>query len=228
MEPRLTKLNDNEILKYLGYRGQKLTPEIEEQMALCEKRVAEAAAPRLTYKIVEVKRGGADGSEISCGGVPLKGGDIRGMLEHCGRAVLVGATLGPDIERVLRRYEITNMADALIMDACASTAVENVVNNFENDMRAAIESEGFYLTERFSPGYGDLPLDTQKSLVPALEMEKRIGVSLSSSMLMIPRKSVTAIMGISDVPYVSTRTECEKCMMFRDCAFRKKGTTCHG
>ena len=228
MEPRLTKLNDNEILKYLGYRGQKLTPEIEAQIALCEERVIAAADPRLTYKIVDVERDGPDGSGISCGGVPLAGDDIKGMLEHCRRAVLVGATLGPGIERVLRRYEITNMADALIMDACASTAVENVVNNFEEDMRADVEAEGLYLTERFSPGYGDLPLDTQKSLVPALEMEKRIGVSLSSSMLMIPRKSVTAVMGISDVPYVSARTECEKCMMFRDCAFRKEGTTCHG
>ena len=228
MEPRLTKLNDNEILKYLGYRGQKLTPEIEAQIALCEERVIAAAAPRLTYKIVDVERDGRDSGRISCGGVPLAGDDIKGMLEHCRRAVLVGATLGPDIERVLRRYEITNMADALIMDACASTAVENVVNNFEEDMRADVEAEGLYLTERFSPGYGDLPLDTQKSLVPALEMEKRIGVSLSSSMLMIPRKSVTAVMGISDVPYVSARTECEKCMMFRDCTFRKEGTTCHG
>nr|MCR5785210.1 methionine synthase [Eubacterium sp.] len=89
------------------------------------------------------------------------------------------------------------------------------------------ESGGLYLTDRFSPGYGDLPLNTQNALCEALNTSRRIGLTVTKNHLLIPRKSVTAIMGISSVPVTLRKRGCETCSMFLDCDYRKDGITCN-
>ena len=218
-EPRFTTLNMNEILKYLGFRGQELTEEIAAQIRRCTDEVLAAATPRLTYRHVPLE----DGAVL---GVTFAGNDIPRMLEPCEEVVLFGATLGPGVERLMMRYEVVNAADSVIMDACASTAIENICNNFESDMRHAVEAEGRYLTDRFSPGYGDLPITEQPKFFALLDMTRRIGVSLTPTTIMVPRKSVTAIMGIARTPQPHRPPDCEHCLMFRTCPFRKAGRRC--
>ena len=218
-EPRFTTLNMNEILKYLGFRGQELTEEIAAQIKRCTDEVLAAATPRLTYRHAPLE----DGAVL---GVTFAGNDIPRMLEPCEEVVLFGATLGPGVERLMMRYEVTNAADSVIMDACASTAIENICNNFESDMRRAVEAEGRYLTDRFSPGYGDLPIAEQPKIFALLDMTRRIGVSLTPTTIMVPRKSVTAIMGIARTPQPHRPPDCEHCLMFRTCPFRKAGRRC--
>lgn len=218
-EPRFTALNMNEILKYLGFRGQELTEEIAVQIKRCTQEVLHAATPRLTYRQAAIE----DGCVL---GVTFAGKDIPQMLVPCEEAVLFGATLGPGVERLMMRYEVTNAADSVIMDACASTAIENICNNFESDMRNAVEAEGRYLTDRFSPGYGDLPIAEQPKFFALLDMQRRVGVSLTSTLIMVPRKSVTAIMGVARTPQPHRPPDCERCLMFRNCPFRKAGRRC--
>ena len=218
-EPRFTTLNMNEILKYLGFRGQELTEEIAAQIKRCTDEVLAAATPRLTYRHGPLENGAVLG-------VTFAGNDIPRMLEPCEEVVLFGATLGPGVERLMMRYEVTNAADSVIMDACASTAIENICNNFESDMRRAVEAEGRYLTDRFSPGYGDLPIAEQPKFFALLDMTRRIGVSLTPTTIMVPRKSVTAIMGIARTPQPHRPPDCEHCLMFRTCPFRKAGRRC--
>ncbi|WP_040394578.1 vitamin B12 dependent-methionine synthase activation domain-containing protein [Centipeda periodontii] len=218
-EPRFTTLNMNEILKYLGFRGQELTEEIAAQIRRCTDEVLAAATPRLTYRHAPLE----DGAVL---GVTFAGNDIPRMLEPCEEVVLFGATLGPGVERLMMRYEVVNAADSVIMDACASTAIENICNNFESDMRRTVEAEGRYLTDRFSPGYGDLPISEQPKFFALLDMTRRIGVSLTPTTIMVPRKSVTAIMGIARTPQPHRPPDCEHCLMFRTCPFRKAGRRC--
>ena len=218
-EPRFTTLNINEILKYLGFRGQELTEEIAAQIRRCTDEVLAAATPRLTYRHAPLE----DGAVL---GVTFAGNDIPRMLEPCEEVVLFGATLGPGVERLMMRYEVVNAADSVIMDACASTAIENICNNFESDMRRTVEAEGRYLTDRFSPGYGDLPISEQPKFFALLDMTRRIGVSLTPTTIMVPRKSVTAIMGIARTPQPHRPPDCEHCLMFRTCPFRKAGRRC--
>ena len=218
-EPRFTTLNMNEILKYLGFRGQELTEEIAAQIRRCSDEVLAAATPRLTYRLAPLDNGAVLG-------VTFAGNDIPRMLEPCEEVVLFGATLGPGVERLMMRCEVVNAADSVIMDACASTAIENICNNFESDMRRAVEAEGRYLTDRFSPGYGDLPISEQPKFFALLDMTRRIGVSLTPTTIMVPRKSVTAIMGIARTPQPHRPPDCEHCLMFRTCPFRKAGRRC--
>lgn len=222
MEARLTELNYNEILMYLGYRGQTVTPELERQIRDCAEAVTKASQPRLVYRRIRLENGKIPGLE-------LEGEDMRELLAPCREAVLMAATLGPRVEQLLMRREVTDMADAVIMDSCASTAIENVCDHFEFDLREELKAEGLYLTDRFSPGYGDLPLNTQPRFCAALNTVRRIGLTVNpKNYIMVPRKSVTAILGIADTPRKLRKRGCEVCSMFLTCAYRKEGISCHG
>ncbi|MDO4960916.1 MAG: vitamin B12 dependent-methionine synthase activation domain-containing protein [Eubacteriales bacterium] len=238
---RLTKINYNEVLMYLGHRGQDIDSSVDEQIRRCIDIIANAAAPKLTWRMAQVRDGMPEG-------FALPGKDIRKLLESSEQAVFLAVTLGAGIDRLLLQYEIRDMADAFILDACAAAAVENVCNNFEEDIKAGIdkraadESAGtelpakaesggnktYYLTDRFSPGYGDLPIETQKLFAEFLNTSRTIGVNVTENYLMIPRKSVTAVLGISNVPQSHRASGCEVCSMFRTCPYRKNGSTCTG
>ncbi len=216
---RMPDLNYNEILMYLGHRGQEVTPEIERQIRTCMGEVRDAAVPRLVYSRLPVKEG-------QINNFPMEGQDIRGVLHPCCEAVLLAVTIGVRVEQILMRYEVTNMADAVIMDACASVAVENVCDQFEEEMREQLENEGLFLTSRFSPGYGDLPIDTQIRMCEVLNTSRRIGLTVTDRYIMVPRKSVTAVMGISKKPQELRKRGCEACGMFLNCPYRKRGIVC--
>lgn len=220
VEARLTDIPRDEVLRYLGYRGQSIDENLERQISVCIQAVSQCAKPRLTYRILPVNNGQADGLE-------LEGSDIKTLLEPCSSMIAMAATLGPEAEALLRRTEVTNMADAVIMDSAQSAAIENVCDNFESDMRLIYRSEGLYLTDRFSPGYGDLPLSCQKTISELLVAEKRIGLSVMQNMIMVPRKSVTCIIGISGKKTALVRRGCSNCSASRTCQYRKTGRFCN-
>lgn len=218
---RLEAININEVLLYLSYRGGELPPELEHDISLCAEAIMSAARPRLTYRIFPVE----DGQPVGAG-LHLEGKDIQRHLESCREAVLMAATLGPDVETLLMRTQITDMAKALIMDSCASAAIENVCDNFESDLRQEYTKKGLYLTDRFSPGYGDMPISQQAGFCDTLDVRRRIGLTVSASGILIPRKSVTAVLGASDAPRKRRSSGCANCSMFRSCTIRRDGRIC--
>ena len=116
------------------------------------------------------------------------------------------------------------MSGALILDAAGSAAVENVCDNLCADLAAAFAPR--HLTDRFSPGYGDLPLNQQRWFFSLLDINRRLGVSLTESGLMVPQKTVTALVGVSDREQPKRPTGCESCALAERCAFRKEGKRC--
>ncbi|MCD8344332.1 MAG: vitamin B12 dependent methionine synthase, activation domain protein [Oscillospiraceae bacterium] len=220
MQARLGELDRDEILTYLGFHGRECPAELVGPLSVGMRRVTEAARPRLVYRRLPL-----EGGKIR--GLPLGGGDIRALLAPCREAVLLAVTLGGGVERLLMRSGVSDMGDAVIMDACASAAVESVCENFDADLRLALHGEGLYLTDRFSPGYGDLPLDCQSALCEALNAQRRIGLTVTETQILIPRKSVTAIMGIADTPQPLQRHGCGKCSLSATCPYRKEGAKCH-
>ena len=90
MQARLTQLNYQEILMYLGHRGQECPAELEQQIHRCMEDVTKAAEPRLVYRILPVSGGQVQG-------FPLEGNDMRELLADCQQAVLMAVTLGPQV-----------------------------------------------------------------------------------------------------------------------------------
>jgi cobalamin-dependent methionine synthase I len=54
---------------------------------------------------------------------------------------------------------------------------------------------------RYSPGYGDLGIENNKGILDVLSAQRNIGLTITDSGIMIPRKSVVAIMGVSELKY---------------------------
>ena len=90
----------------------------------------------------------------------------------------------------------------------------------------ARQSAPLYLTDRFSPGYGDFPLAQQAEIFRVLDISRRIGVTLTDSGLMVPQKTVTAVLGLSAVPVKKRPKGCAACDLFETCPYRKEGSPC--
>lgn len=220
MEARLTEIERNQVLQYLGYRGGGVSASVEEALARCSAALMAAAKPRVIWRLYPLTGDAVLGGT----GFALQGQDIRALLRDCREVILLAATLGSEVERLIRRAQVSDMADAVILDACGSAAIENVCDNLCTDLADAFAPR--CLTDRFSPGYGDMPLSQQADLFAALDVTRRIGVSLSESGLMLPQKSVTALVGVADQPQPMRHRGCAACQLFETCAFRKEGSNC--
>ena len=218
MEPRLTHIDENEVLRYLRYHSPVIPEDILEDVARCRQVILDTAKPRAVYRIFDWDPDlPLPGTEFIPGGE-----DIRALLRDCRQVILFGATLGAEVDNLLRRAQIRNMADAVILDCCGSAAIENVCDNLCDDLQASLPG---YLTDRFSPGYGDFPFSQQPEFCRVLDMQRRIGVSLTPGGLMVPQKTVTALLGVSDRPQ-QKRRDCAGCTQYEACEYRKEGMSC--
>lgn len=211
-----------EVLRYLGYRGGDIDGQVMYQLDLAREKVLTSGIPRSMYAIYPLERNG--GLILSGTVFALEGRDIERHLTGCNRVILMSATLGEGIQAEIRRAQVTDMALAAIIDATADTAVEAVCDLLQAELER--ELAGKYLTERFSPGYGDMPLSQQGPLCQVLDTARKIGVTVTGNFLLSPCKSVTALIGISDSPIEHSGRGCDSCNLALSCEFRKAGKTC--
>lgn len=143
---------------------------------------------------------------------------LASTLAGCDSAVLFGATIGVELDRLIAKYGRLSPTKALLMQGIGAERIEALCDAF----CAAYEAErGARLTARFSPGYGDLALETQRALFAALDLPRKIGLTLNDSLLMSPTKSVTAIAGVGAHGAVKDKAKCARCHK-SDCAFRSE------
>jgi hypothetical protein len=184
------ELDRGEILRYAMCKD---TDDISSMIDEC----VNECVPRLCYKVCyrrfELKR---DGEWLDLGFVKTKSEALRRNLLGCDEVVVFAATVGLYMDRLIARYTHTSAAKSLIMCAVGSERVESLCDAFERDIAKEAKSVGKNTRPRFSPGYGDLPLELQSDIFRALAPEGKIGISLNQSLLMSPSKSVTAIIGI--------------------------------
>lgn len=218
-------INKEEVLRYLGYKGQDIDENINNTIEECREEIKKVITPRVVYSYKNINSSD-DGVEVITTNLILKGKDIKEHLKNSTECVLMAVTLGNEVEKKTRLYEKTNLTKALILDACATTAVEEVCDIVENSIKEKAILNGMNITFRYSPGYGDLPLDVQNSFLRALEAQKKIGLTVSENNLLFPRKSVTAIIGIVDNGIEKKRKSCKECSNYENCSFRREGESC--
>ncbi|MBE7011243.1 MAG: Vitamin B12 dependent methionine synthase activation subunit [Ruminococcaceae bacterium] len=119
--------------------------------------------------------------------------DLSKNLKGCKKAYIFAVTLGMDIDRLLYRYSLLSPSKHFIFDALASSLAEAGADRAEEIIRG-----GIVCSPRFSPGYGDLPLEIQPDILKLLNAGKLLGITINNALLMSPGKSVTAIMGIKN------------------------------
>lgn len=216
------ELNLTEALRYLGIVGQ--APEsVQTDAAAMAQHLMNTVEPRYTYRIYSLQHTGG-GVFLPEAGFLLPGTDAARMLAQCDHAALLACTLGARFETLLRAEQARDMAKAVILDACGSAWIEAGCDQAEQELAARLP--GRFLTDRFSPGYGDLPLSLQLDICTALDTPRRLGLHVTDHFLLNPSKSVTAIIGISNQPQMARIRGCAYCSMQNTCALRKGGKNC--
>ena len=109
-------------------------------------------------------------------------------------------------------------AASAVADAVCSALIEDYCDEMQAQLAAAEAEGGLYLRPRFSPGYGDFALESQREIFSRLACEKRIGLTLTDTLMMVPFKSVTAVIGVTGTP-ACAYNKCAACTNTA-CAFR--------
>lgn len=218
------------VLRYLAYRGQELDEEmkqlIEQIIQLCE----QTARPRYLTMVCQLS---SDRQLLlpQGGKLFLPGNDIHTHLQQAKQCLLIAATLGMEVELKLRQLQSQNMTSALIFDAACDALIEDVVDQVQEECALQMAANGLSIGKRYSPGYGDLPLSLQKQLLAVLNAQRRIGLTVSDSYLLIPRKSVTALAAIytAEAGHAAAGTRsgsCNNCRLYANCPYRRGGSYC--
>ena len=228
----LTNLPKKEVLRYLGWKGTEIPPALDATIERCMEETCRLSSPVYIYRRFSIARE-TKGIRLLHTPYTLEGADIAAHLLGCKELYLMCATLGLGIDREIRRRMLTIPEEAIILDACATAAIEETADLAEAEIAHICKQEGAGITWRFSPGYGDLPLQTQKWLLPLMDTQRKMGLTLTESLLMTPGKSVSAILGVTHIPPSQkkatpgdTKNPCERCPNRETCAYRKRGEHC--
>ncbi len=141
-------------------------------------------------------------------------------FEHLERMAFCVCTIGPALEGEVTRLTTSDeLLRGVVLDAIGSVAAEAVAEYIDKKIAAEAAREGLKTSCRASPGYGDWDVREQGSIFELLPAE-RIGVRLSPSFMMIPRKSISFAIHVAKEPeMLRSENSCENCSK-RDCQFR--------
>ena len=206
-----------EAIRYLGYG----THAIDEQtLALVERSMEELSAgvrERFIYRIFELSQ---DGETLQIGDWKIRSRSLSKNMKGCGQVIVFAATLGTAADQMIRRASVTEMARAVVLQACAAALLEEYCDSCQEKIAGELAEKGWYLRPRFSPGYGDFDIHHQERLVKVLQADKTIGLPMTKSCMLTPTKSVPALIGASREQIPCHRQGCEACGK-TDCAYRR-------
>ena len=214
----MIEINEREVARYLSYRGAEPDETVHGLIRSCIAEVNEAAVPKTIHQRFPLAYSEETGFQVAS--LRFTSESLRRNLSGCDEVFLFAATLGIAVDTLIRRTAMLDAAKGLVMQAAAAAAIESVCDEENAKLRQEVEAEGLYLRPRFSPGYGDLSLECQQGFIRILKTQKNIGLTLTDSGLMVPIKSVTALIGISSIPTLCHHEGCEACTK-TDCAFRR-------
>lgn len=213
-----------EVYRYLGYRRAVPDAAVRDEIEACIGDLEKAVTPRYIYRYYDLETISTEDpglNVLKVAGMEIRSRNLTRTLRGCREAAIMACTLGLGPDRLIARANVTGVSRAAIYQAASAAMIETVCDEVNEQIRKEAEKRGLYCRPRFSPGYGDLPLELQAGISRALNMAKEAGIFLSESLLMTPSKSVTAIIGLSDIPQPCHVKGCEACSMADTCSFRR-------
>ena len=186
-------LDLSEIRRYAGMREK--TPETEAMLQSCLREVENALTYRVCYCEFPLS---FEKNTIDLGFAKVTSSDLNKNLDGCHSILLFAATVGLALDRLINRYATVSPTRSLFFQAIGAERIEGLCNTFVSEVSKQKSKEGTVLRPRFSPGYGDLPLQLQTNIFEVLDCPRKIGLSLNQSLIMSPTKSVTALIGLTN------------------------------
>lgn len=206
-----------EAVRYLGYGKHAVD---DQTLALVRDAFAELdriAEKRIIYRIFEIQ---VTDEDIRIEQMQIRSSSLTRNLKGCEKVVLLGATLGIQVDLLMKRYACTDMAKAVVLQACGAALLEEYLDDWQEQLEQKLEQEGWYLRPRFSPGYGDFSIMHQGEILRMLDAAKKIGLTMTEGSMLTPTKSVTALIGLSGQKEPCHRKGCEACEK-TDCIYRR-------
>lgn len=216
-------INEREIWRYSGYYGIKdnidceLARELDDTITLLK----DSFTYKVCYRRLDISwEAGMPVLPFEC-----NSRNLATCLNNCSEIIIFAATIGINIDRMIARYQRISPTKALLMQAYGAERIECLCDVFCREIKNEAVLSHRTITPRYSPGYGDMPLDKQKDIFALLDCSRQIGISLNESLLMTPSKSVTAIFGIGrgveDNRLAPDDNKCSGCNK-TSCEFRKQ------
>ena len=157
----------------------------------CKSELLKVINYKYAYKKVMVDL--SENNYVNLGFCSVKSKNLYKNLQGCNSAIILAVTAGIGVDRLLGRLNMLSQSKHFITDALSSAAVESFCDYVNQTIDEKYETK-----PRFSPGYGDLPLEIQPSILKLLSADKTLGITLNNSLLMTPVKSITAIIGVQN------------------------------
>lgn len=220
--PSLQELSTSEIQRYSGMKDSQHFPVAAVEAAAIEALLL--SRPQSSWELYSYDA--STGIIDSPTPITLTAPSIRSHLVNSQKVIVLSATIGESLEQSSADYfSQGSYSHALLLDAAGSTAVEAVVDQLESFLFNQFSVQGFSFTQRFSPGYGDWSIEIQPQMLLLTHAEK-INIMSTCSCMLLPRKSVTAIIGLQAGQArqnVDTHCQigCANCSL-TNCASRKK------
>ncbi len=212
------EISRKEVRRYLGYGRNEGDETVNALIEECISELLAAASPKNISQAYPLTLLADDWIDFNV--FQTRSRNLSRNLKDCSEVILFAATLGTGVDVLLHKYTKLQMSKAVTMQAAATAMIEEYCDEENRILKQEYEARGLYLRPRFSPGYGDFPLECQRDITAVLETPKRVGVMLTDSLLMTPSKSVTAVMGVSRKPYHCEVKGCEACAK-ADCVYRR-------
>ena len=214
------KIPPGEVLRYLKMGGVAANERLSALIGELTDTFAANAAPKNVYGIWDCAINSTEApNAVIIEGMTVKSESLSRHLAGCHRAVLLAATLGAEADTLLRRYSVQDMGKAVIGQAVCAAMIEAYCDEIENEITESPLVSGLCRTTRFSPGYGDFDITCQKDIVRLLNSERRIGLTLTGGLMLVPSKSVTAVIGFSEEK-IHNEVKCNHCIE-KSCEFRE-------
>lgn len=214
------EVNRREIFRYLGIQGREPDAVTRDLVEDVLRELDGAVTLREFHQSYPLTVPGDAAHTIDFTCFVTHSRNLEKNLRGCSEVMIFAATIGAGVDRLLRRYSALSQSRAVVMQAAGAAYIEAWCNDINDRLKEEARQRGLYLRPRFSPGYGDFPLEDQRKIFEALQVEKRVGITLTQSLLMIPTKSVTAVIGAGADNLSCVREGCETCRK-GNCLYRR-------
>lgn len=218
-------IDKSEVLRYLQYKNKDIDEETNKSLNESITEIKEISELKYVYRIFNIQK---ENTTINFEDeFVITSNDLVKLLKDCDKVAVLAATIGLSVEKQIRYYSLTNLSKGVIFDSSGTAYIEALCDYVEAEIGELASNDNLGITYRYSPGYGDVPISHQGEILKSLNATKLIGLTASDSSILIPRKSVTAFIGLDKSKTSKTQvSSCSTCSLYGTCSFSREGGHC--
>jgi hypothetical protein len=200
MDPEVVRIRRPALVKAADMTLQLGLAKIHPAAAVCEVNVLEHRHERIKLD----------------GGTLLTGPLVARHLAGAERVAAVVCTIGAELELFATAQQ--DMILGLALDGLGNAAVTLIGQQVCEQIGGRVQAQGQMMSTPLSPGAPEWPVEVGQPQVFALADPAAAGVRLTEGGMMIPKKSVSFVVGIGI--NVSQENPCEVCNLKETCRYR--------